>query len=147
VAGSFNDPEKQAALEIQTLANVQKYGYANWYDWSIANWGTKWDVGGEDCHVEITDKHTITIWFESAWTPPVSAFERLMEQSFEVEAMYYEPGMAFAGIWDNGHDDCYEYGGLSAVEIEERLPRELDEEFGISDSAAECESESENSEE
>jgi hypothetical protein len=22
--------------------------------------------------------------------------------------MYYEPGMAFAGVWDNGDDDYYE---------------------------------------
>jgi hypothetical protein len=55
--------------------------------------------------------------------------------------MYYEPGMAFAGVWDNGVDDYYEYGGLDSKGIAETLPVELDEAFGISESVAEWEAE------
>jgi hypothetical protein len=55
--------------------------------------------------------------------------------------MYYEPGMAFAGVWDNGDDDYYEYSGLDSTGIAEALPVELDEAFGISESAAEWEEE------
>ena len=55
--------------------------------------------------------------------------------------MYYEPGMAFAGVWEEGHDDYYDYGGLDSAGIADTLPVELDEAFGISESAAEWEAE------
>jgi hypothetical protein len=55
--------------------------------------------------------------------------------------MYYEPGMAFAGVWEEGSDDYYDYSGLDSAGIAEALPAELDEAFGISESAAEWEEE------
>jgi hypothetical protein len=61
--------------------------------------------------------------------------------------MYFEPGMAFAGIWEDGIDDFYEYGGLDSAGIAEELPVELDEAFGISESAAEWEAENAEDEE
>jgi hypothetical protein len=130
----------------QEKANIEKYGYASWYDWQIAHWGTKWDVGGDGCDA-LTTANEFNASFESAWAPPVNAYEKLMDMGFEIEAMYYEPGMCFAGHWDNGHDDYYEYGNMSAEEIANTLPGELDEEFGISESVAEWESEQEEEEE
>jgi hypothetical protein len=79
--------------------------------------------------------------FESAWSPPIGAYEKLTDLGFTIRAMYYEPGMAFAGIWEDGQDDYYEYGGLDSAGIAEALPVELDEAFGISESAAEWEEE------
>jgi hypothetical protein len=55
--------------------------------------------------------------------------------------MYYEPGMCFAGIWENGNDDYYDYSGMNSDEVAEELPAELDEAFGISESMAEWEEE------
>ena len=140
------DTTAQFGANEQEKANHEKYGYSSWYDWNIAHWGTKWDVGG-DGYEAITTANEVSMVFESAWAPPTNAYERLMDQGFEVEAMYYEPGMAFAGHWDNGRDDYYEYGNMSAEEIAETLPTELDEEFGISESVAEWESEQEEEEE
>ena len=28
----------------QAIENIAKYGYKDWYDWSIDNWGTKWNA-------------------------------------------------------------------------------------------------------
>jgi hypothetical protein len=81
--------------------------------------------------------------FESAWAPPINAYEKLFYMGFKLRAMYYEPGMAFAGIFEDGCDEYYEYGGLDSKGIAEELPVELDEAFGISESAAEWESEQE----
>jgi hypothetical protein len=53
--------------------------------------------------------------------------------------MYYESGMAFAGIYDNGDDDYYEFSGQNSSEVADMLPTELDSEFGISECMAEYE--------
>ena len=44
--------------------------------------------------------------------------------------------MGFAGIYEDGHDDYYEYGGLNAEQIAEELPEALDEMFNISEDVA-----------
>ena len=121
-------------------AMVAKHGYSSWYDFNIANWGTKWDVGGDDGVLNDFDGGII-VGFDSAWAPPIQAYEKLEELGFKILAMYYEPGMAFAGIFEDGQDDYYEYGGLDSVGIAETLPSALDEAFGISESVAEWEAE------
>lgn len=31
-------------LGKQYVENIKKYGYPQWYDWCVENWGTKWNV-------------------------------------------------------------------------------------------------------
>jgi hypothetical protein len=140
VAGCVGDPDEQKKLEEDTERNRQVHGYGNWYDFCVNEWGTKWDIGADGNPAQ-DFPGGLTLGFESAWSPPVAAYEKLTEQGFRIRAMYYEPGMAFAGVWDNGVDDYYEYGGLDSKGIAETLPVELDEAFGISESAAEWEAE------
>ena len=45
--------------------NVQRYGWKDWYDWSIENWGTKWNA----CDVHVDDENQV-IEFETAWSMP-----------------------------------------------------------------------------
>jgi hypothetical protein len=146
VAGFLGNDDEQRKLEEQGELNRKTHGYTNWYDFCVNEWGTKWDIGGGDASVDDIEGG-LMLGFDSAWSPPIGAYEKLMEQGFEIEAMYYEPGMAFAGIWDNGNDDYYEYGGMNSGEIAEALPSELDEAFGISESAAEWEAENAEEEE
>ncbi len=142
--GADNDP-KQIELEAQEKSNREKHGYATWYDFCVNEWGTKWDVGGE--HSEAQDiPNGLILTFESAWAPPCNAYEKMIDLGFSIRAMYYEPGMAFAGIWEDGCDDFYEYGGMNSEQIKEELPEELDEAFGISESVAEWEAENEEAE-
>jgi hypothetical protein len=102
----------------------------------VSNWGTKWDVGGSNEFIEQTDANTIELLFDSAWSPPIEGFNRLVEQGFEIEAFYNEFGMAFAGSYTGAgeevYDDCIDYGGWSAAQIREELP-DLDQRFGISE--------------
>ena len=139
VSGSMGE-DKRAEHEAQQAANVEKYGYANWYDFCVNEWGTKWDVGADGNPAQDIPGG-LMLGFESAWSPPIGAYEKLTEMGFRIRAMYYEPGMAFAGIWEEGSDDYYDYGGLDSAGIAEQLPVELDEAFGISASAAEWEEE------
>ena len=139
VSGSMGE-DKRAEHEAQQAANVEKYGYANWYDFCVNEWGTKWDVGADGNPAQDIPGG-LMLGFDSAWSPPIGAYEKLTEQGFRIRAMYYEPGMAFAGVWEEGHDDYYDYGGLDSAGIADTLPVELDEAFGISESAAEWEAE------
>ena len=144
VAGSVGDPVEQAKLEADTKSNIEKYGYGNWYDFCTNEWGTKWDVGGDGQDVDITDDGTmLTTYFDSAWAPPTNAYEKLEAMGFGIEAMYYEPGMAFAGVWSDGNDDYYEFGSMSSSQIQDTLPMDLDDAFGISESMREYEEENE----
>jgi hypothetical protein len=142
VAGSVGNPVEQAKLEADTNRNIEKYGYGNWYDYCVNEWGTKWDVGGDGQEVDITEDGTmLTTYFDSAWAPPTNAYEKLQDMGFGVEAMYYEPGMAFAGKWDHGSDDYYEFGSMSADQAESEIPSDVDFAFGITESIREYEAE------
>jgi len=146
VSGSFGDTDEQAKLLEKTKANIEKYGYGNWYDFCVNEWGTKWEIGADGNPAQDIPGG-LMLGFDSAWSPPIAAYEKLTNMGFRIRAMYCESGMAFAGIWDNGDDDYYEYGDLSSVEIAETLPVELDEAFGISESAAEWEADNEEDDE
>jgi hypothetical protein len=140
VAGSVGDPVEQAKLIEDTNRNLEVHGYGNWYDFCVNEWGTKWDIGADGNPAQDIPGG-LMLGFDSAWSPPIGAYEKLTEQGFRIRAMYYEGGMAFAGIWEDGSDDYYEYGGLDSKGIADTLPVELDEAFGISESAAEWEAE------
>lgn len=66
----------------------------DWYDWRVDNWGTKWEV---DCHRNDYVDGTLTIGFDSAWGPPIFAFEQLANLGFEFEIKYFEGGNVFGG--------------------------------------------------
>jgi hypothetical protein len=140
VAGSVGDPVEQAKLEADTKRNLEELGYGNWYDYCVGEWGTKWDCGEQgasDIHPGGRMLHT---FFDTAWSPPVNAYEKLEQLGFKVEAMFYEPGMAFAGTYSEGCCDDISLEDMSADDIERDYP-ELDECFGISESIREYEAE------
>ena len=138
VAGCVSDEAEQAKLEADTARNLEELGYGNWYDYCVGEWGTKWDVGEQgnsEIHPEGRMLHT---FFDSAWSPPINAYEKLMDLGFGVEAMYHEGGMCYAGTWSDGVDDYVDLSELGADDIERDYP-ELDECFGISECMREYE--------
>jgi hypothetical protein len=146
VAGCVGDPDEQKKLEEDTARNLEVHGYGNWYDYCVNEWGTKWDVGGDDYNAPQDIPNGLIMTFDSAWAPPCAAYEKMMDLGFSIRATYYEPGMCFAGIWEDGNDDFYEIGGMSANEVEDLLPEFLDESYGISECIREYEEEEEDEE-
>jgi hypothetical protein len=65
---------------------------------------------------------------------------------FKIRAMYYEPGMAFAGIYEDGNDDAYSLEGMDSHQASQALPSELSDMFGIVESMQEYEMENESEE-
>ena len=83
-------------------------GGNDWYNWRVANWGTKWDVGGEDAYYS-NNPEGLVLSFDTAWSPPVEFYSFLKdEHGFDIRASYFEPGMEFCGDWIDGMDNYYE---------------------------------------
>jgi hypothetical protein len=53
------------------------YGKNNWYDWSCANWGTKWNAANHTD--EPVAEGTTSTRFDTAWSYPEPAMQRLSE--------------------------------------------------------------------
>ena len=77
----------------------EEHGSNNWYDWSIAYWGTKWDV--KDVDID-DDGESVTFRFDSAWSPPVEAYRYAEEHGLAVDAKYCETGMDYIGRYGAG---------------------------------------------
>ena len=130
---------EQDARDAKKALLKEKYGYESWYDWNCANWGTKWDLC-EPCVTRVTP-NTVEISADTAWAPPMAAYESMTAAGYEVVAHYYEPGMCFAGVYTSEDgDECYSDWG-DAQGAKDTLPQGLDDMFGISESQAEWEEE------
>ncbi len=136
--------EKQARQ-----ARKLKFGAENWYDWRVNNWGTKWEV----CEFYGVDKQpdaligdsTISFAFSSAWSPPIGAYEKFLENNPDcfIRAYYYEGGCDFMGLWEDGVDDCYAPSDYKSTDDfwQDGIGSTLDDTFNITESMAEYEQE------
>jgi hypothetical protein len=121
-----------------------RFGYADWYSFCVSRWGTKWDV--EPYDPTKAEDGLVSFGFDSAWAPPIAIYEALIEQGFQVDAMYYEPGMGFCGRWVDGSDDYYNICDMTADEVANEIDSDIDEQFGISENMAEWEEENKETE-
>lgn len=60
--------------EKQAL-NLKMYGYKDWYDWSVANWDTKWPES--ETSMTCQSDELISFRFLTAWSPPIAAFKTI----------------------------------------------------------------------
>jgi len=120
-------------------------GFDNWYDWRVENWGTKWDVDAD--YLELSDDGTtITGWFDSAWAPPIHAYEFFLTENEDcsISSLYYEGGMDFAGKWEDFADMTVTPGDFTADEMEDPssgLIFDINEHFNMSEYVREYEEE------
>lgn len=88
----------EGPLKVDTQALRSAYGHDNWYDWSRANWGTKWDLGDE---ARVEDRgEELRIWFDTAWSPPFQWLKTVLSRypEWSGEMAYAEGGMGFWGV-------------------------------------------------
>ena len=91
-------------------AERAKYGCANWYDWSVANWGTKWDIDGCSGLSIYEDDGELTLYVDmmTAWSPPIGVLDQLVSLGFDVKAQYLDEGWMYIGTYDNGEDTSWD---------------------------------------
>lgn len=100
------------------------YDDERWYNWCIDNWGTKWDFGKDDYNDPATIEYRmgkkngfVGVSFNTAWSPPVDLYNHLVDSGFIIRATYFEPGMAFCGIYEDGCDNYVEYTNKEMIPV------------------------------
>ena len=133
---SYLRPEPEYAEESETHM-------PNWWSWRVANWGTKWEVTAEIVSHSVSDGW-INLAFDSAWSPPIEALDHWESQDSETRSFnirYIEWGMGFCGEADDeGSNESFSIP-LTVEAVEELIPVDIDEEFGISEMVAQWEEE------
>jgi hypothetical protein len=95
---------------------IAKYGTNNWYDWALANWGTKW--GAYDAG-EWKDN---SIFYQTAWSP---ATQFLLKASELFPSVHFKHYFADEGGGFLGWEDIFK------GEVRESAELDWDSEAGI----------------
>lgn len=97
------------------------------------NWGTVKDLFKPVAKLA-EDGKSLTVRFDSAWSPPLAAYTRLERlYGFRIEAFFSEPDMNIAGEYVNGQERRFDVGkAANADELAAMLPREMDRLLGVS---------------
>ena len=92
-----SNPPSKTDEEIQALK--EKYGATDWYDWSITNWGCKWDAC--DIDIQEDEQDYLFLSFSTPWAPPMDFYKNLAnDYKVEIYASYTEEGMEFCGKFE-----------------------------------------------
>lgn len=83
----------KAERAVQAMAET---GHANWYDWSLANWGTKWGAYRTEIVEEAGARAVVK--FETAWSVPEPVLLALsaLWPSLEFRVVAFDDGWGFA---------------------------------------------------
>lgn len=108
------------------------------YDWCVANWGTKWDIGTPFTVRTCADRPSpdvFTVIFDSAWAPPEEAICMLSRlcPRLRFRLCYEESGCDFAGMCE------YQAGELLTKDEGPAMPLQVRARAGNSDNADEDE--------
>ena len=97
----FDSSDKAVIFDMIKPTPLDLLDGNGWYDWRIKNWGTKWDA----TLLQATRKKNVaTLYFETAWAPPIEIYQALEAEGFKVEATYVEQGIQYAGYYKKGVD-------------------------------------------
>ena len=72
------------------VTNTEKYGYPTWYEWCIANWGTKWP--GDDTHFDDTTGELV---FKTAWNAPIPIYTELNKLGYRFTVKFADEAIGY----------------------------------------------------
>ena len=93
--------------------NIRKYGAPTWDEWSITNWGTKWNAYGYEEGTDYSACDELT--FQTAWSAPHPILRKLSEMFPEI---VFKHQWADEDIGMNCGERCY----LGGEKIDEFIP-------------------------
>ena len=111
VSGSESAKPEWQKLKSKELK--EKFGADDWYNWSINNWGTKWN--SVDTEVEYDDSG-LSYRFNTAWDAPRRIAEALLRmQETILKGISIE--------WNCTHEDGNEEETIIDMEVDYELPK------------------------
>ena len=96
--GDENDSDGKIEFDSKVKSLEEKFGFADWYNWRVSNWGTKWDCAesyigydGEDCFI---------VSYDTAWAPNIMWMKKVSEMfpDLNFRLSFMEPGCNFCGV-------------------------------------------------
>jgi hypothetical protein len=92
-AAMLKDNEAHAESVEQLLKTC---GAADWYEWSIQNWGVKWP---DRTRAQARKARSLLLSGVCPWAPPLQGFETISEMFPELrfKIAWFECGMGFSG--------------------------------------------------
>lgn len=148
---SADASDKAVAHAMKQMENLANYGHKDWYDWSNANWGTKWG----DCDtflltpepLPVTDKgasfiaeriHYLSFHLMSAWSPITTGMlkvstlfpELIFVMSHDEEAGFYLCAEVIHDgevLFEDGCSPCDDWAYDGETDTEEGLDRYIRE--------------------
>jgi hypothetical protein len=105
------DDETESDFKARLKRYEEDYGYTNWYEWRIHNWGTKWDAS--ETIIITNESDELYIGFDTAWAPPINWLKKVSIQypnlSFRMD--YMEEGQNYCGAIRIGDGEIVEDEG------------------------------------
>lgn len=95
----------------------EETGFKNWYDWSCANWGTKWNSYSLSYNDLKPEERVFVMKFETAWSYPLRVMKKLdeMHPDLKFSVIFFDEGWNFAG---HGDAACPDFVDANAVYYE-----------------------------
>ena len=83
-------------VEVYEMSLKEKYGHSDWYEWSLDNWGTKWDLSEVWIH---NHTRSVVYGFNTALAPPIKGILAISRQypKLRFALKYWECGMGYQG--------------------------------------------------
>jgi len=106
-----SDDETDADYKSRLKKYEDEYGYTNWYEWRIHNWGTKWDASESVIITNEVDE--LYVGFDTAWVPPINWLKKVAIKypNLNFRLDYLEEGVDFCGAVRIGEGEIVEDEG------------------------------------
>jgi hypothetical protein len=116
------EKERPEALESgrKALEALEQTGCYDWYDWSVENWGSKWN--SYRFEIKYEDNDQLSFHFDTAWSFPTPIFEKLagMFPTLRFDCACFDEMWNFAGEGVFNGDPPFEFVEPT-VELHEKV--------------------------
>lgn len=135
-----NNKKEDLLLSFSKEVPMPESENENWYQWSVENWGTKWEPISVDVdeNYENVPSPSLSYSFDTAWSPPLNWLSKVSSNYPQIKFFikYSEPGMDIYGEsrYANGELtyelssplSLYNWSKIDVAKLDELILKKLD---------------------